>query len=373
MNEDDKKRHAAFVIKNAVGDYSGNSEGINAQKSAASAGNTPQADSIVQQAQGLSAGNAVNQAAAQQQTQQKNSPEVRSVINAEKKDAAPKIEVRQAMQAGTSAQKTAVGKEDEEESEALKNALKEVEKMKTTVASVKNDVDKMNKKFSELEDTIASLASVYEIVTNQINPFIGGTGKNNQSFPLPNSKVCGGVDKSLAGAATLRENSGTRLDVQSEDEARQSKRTEQANAGSDYGQEENGMGNSGNIDSSAGKTPENRVPAQRASAQGSRSGRGSGKAILERLDTGNIEAVECVVEWLEFLIKKAGHKNLSRILEYYRNINWISNSVKDMLEDYASGISVEGEPESEGMKGLSGETQKQSLEHLYKIVGELEE
>jgi len=54
------------------------------------------------------------------------------------------------------------------------------------------------------------------------------------------------------------------------------------------------------------------------------------------------ESVVVLMKWLQFLIDKCGRSNLPDILDYYVDIEWISDDVKINLIDYSNGITDEG-------------------------------
>jgi len=53
------------------------------------------------------------------------------------------------------------------------------------------------------------------------------------------------------------------------------------------------------------------------------------------------ENIIILMKWLQHLIDKCGHMNLSKILDYYVDIDWISPDVKISLIDYSHGITDE--------------------------------
>jgi flagellar protein FlaE len=50
------------------------------------------------------------------------------------------------------------------------------------------------------------------------------------------------------------------------------------------------------------------------------------------------ENIIVLMRWLQYLIDKCGHINLSTILDYYIDIRWISQDAKLILIDYSNGI-----------------------------------
>jgi flagellar protein FlaD len=53
------------------------------------------------------------------------------------------------------------------------------------------------------------------------------------------------------------------------------------------------------------------------------------------------ESIIILMKWLQHLIDKCGHLNLTKILDYYVDVNWISPDVKISLIDYSHGITDE--------------------------------
>ncbi len=55
----------------------------------------------------------------------------------------------------------------------------------------------------------------------------------------------------------------------------------------------------------------------------------------------NPESIIVLMNWLQYLIDQCGYINLDTILEYYVDINWITDDVKMGLLDYSNGIKKE--------------------------------
>ena len=55
----------------------------------------------------------------------------------------------------------------------------------------------------------------------------------------------------------------------------------------------------------------------------------------------NPESIIVLMNWLQYLIDQCGYENLDTILEYYVDINWITDDVKMGLLDYSQGIKKE--------------------------------
>ena len=55
--------------------------------------------------------------------------------------------------------------------------------------------------------------------------------------------------------------------------------------------------------------------------------------MLEELDDNSIETQR---KWIKFLLERVGHNNLPRLLNYYRSICWINDTVEQRLLELAS-------------------------------------
>ena len=53
------------------------------------------------------------------------------------------------------------------------------------------------------------------------------------------------------------------------------------------------------------------------------------------------ESIIVVMNWLQYLIDRCGYENLTNILDYYVDVEWITDDVKISLIDYSRGIKQE--------------------------------
>lgn len=82
-------------------------------------------------------------------------------------------------------------------------------------------------------------------------------------------------------------------------------------------------------------------------------------------------AAEVVVfEWLDFLINKAGFENTGNALEYYAEVEWITESVREDLREYMRGFSeVESfDPEKPGPADLDVDDHVLSLVYVARLA-----
>jgi flagellar protein FlaD len=85
------------------------------------------------------------------------------------------------------------------------------------------------------------------------------------------------------------------------------------------------------------------------------------------------ESVIVLMKWLQFLVDKCGRSNLPDILDYYVDIDWISQDAKIDLIDYSNGITDEG-PKGENIArrkatDLPARDHIQSLLFIQKLKG----
>lgn len=69
---------------------------------------------------------------------------------------------------------------------------------------------------------------------------------------------------------------------------------------------------------------------------------------LECIPT-NPESIIVLMNWLQYLVNRCGHENLDHVLDYYVDVDWITDDVKISLLEYATGI-TEGKDNSEASK-----------------------
>lgn len=93
------------------------------------------------------------------------------------------------------------------------------------------------------------------------------------------------------------------------------------------------------------------------------------KPYLERLpDRYGAEVV--VFEWLDFLINKAGFENTGNALEYYEEVGWMTETVREDLREYMRGFSeVESfDPDRPGPADLDVDDHVLSLVYIARLA-----
>lgn len=66
-----------------------------------------------------------------------------------------------------------------------------------------------------------------------------------------------------------------------------------------------------------------------------------------QLIPSNPESIIVLMNWLQYLVNRCGHDNLANVLDYYVDVDWISDDVKISLLEYATGITEGNNPSNE--------------------------
>ena len=83
---------------------------------------------------------------------------------------------------------------------------------------------------------------------------------------------------------------------------------------------------------------------------------------LECIPT-NPESIIVLMNWLQYLVNRCGHENLAHVLDYYVDVDWITDDVKISLLEYATGI-TEGKDNSEASKKNGKSSDLPSKDHI---------
>ncbi len=172
------------------------------------------------------------------------------------------------------------------ELDEIKVVLKEMqEKITRVTASVDNlrrDLDAIREELSEKDEQIRKLAAIYDIVNQQINPFVeeGKEKKEEEEIPeLPeiSEEVKPAEEKEVKPEEKPAEEKGPRGLL--------------------------------------------RPP----------------KPILDKIPNDFVSTT-ITLRWIAFLLERVDRKHLPLLLEYYKDIGWISDTAKRQLMAYARGV-----------------------------------
>lgn len=77
------------------------------------------------------------------------------------------------------------------------------------------------------------------------------------------------------------------------------------------------------------------------------------------------EGVVIVMKWLQYLVDRVGKENISKVLDYYVDIGWITDDVKIKLLEYCEGITEE----TSERRNLVAKDHIQSFLYIQKLKG----
>jgi archaellum component FlaD/FlaE len=85
------------------------------------------------------------------------------------------------------------------------------------------------------------------------------------------------------------------------------------------------------------------------------------------------KSIIVLMNWLQHLIDRCGHENLSDILDYYVDVDWITDDVKISLIDYSNGITSESQASTKSsekkISNLPSRDHIQSFLFIQKLKG----
>ncbi|NOZ59813.1 MAG: hypothetical protein GXO66_09625 [Euryarchaeota archaeon] len=172
------------------------------------------------------------------------------------------------------------------------------------VAKIESMVSGFDERISKIEKSMESLLSVYELVTNQINPFIGYSNGNEGGN--------GKEEEKNNGAETVASptQAGAVLEEQIVDK---------------------------------------RVVELRPNGD---------RVRLEKINN-DPNSLLLLFKWLDFLIKKVGYQGMIKTLLFYEEVGWITREVRDQIIKYSRDLG--------GTRVCRGNRKLTVLEHLISL------
>ncbi|MEA1945136.1 MAG: FlaD/FlaE family flagellar protein [Euryarchaeota archaeon] len=234
-------------------------------------------------------------------------------------------------------------------------------KLDATVSTVQRTTDEMRETVNKLDESVLELLSLYEVVSNQVNPFVGegeGDSETIERFDKVEKRV-----NALGESIVMVQNDLEALSQQTatglSDEAKV--RLENIDARfetlaesielmrSDIGKNhplELEKTITEKIEELIQDMPVKPVPMKGSPAndlipidvaEGISNEITEGLARLDHLDNNPMTAV-VLLNWIEFLMERVGRNNLMDALDYYVDIGWIGDRIRDEMLAYARGI-----------------------------------
>jgi archaellum component FlaD/FlaE/archaellum component FlaC len=252
----------------------------------------------------------------------------------------------------------------------------ELESKESTLGTVQDSQQQVADQVEEMNDTVRQLLGVYDMLTDDVNPFTGA-GEERNGFGVfgEDKATTDGGSESMAGLRAEAGSSGREETVSFDDLKGV---IEDAAAQSD-GADETG-GKTITFDEDEGDD-DTRVEVQATESVDDTSSEPSSDAdgadvtadddesdvTLESLaDTYATDII--VLEWLTELVRTAGPAATLRAISYYAEIGWIDDEVKDHLEAMLSGpdLDVHVDPEMTPEE-LTAEDHADSYTYIMKL------
>jgi flagellar protein FlaD len=220
--------------------------------------------------------------------------------------------------------------------ESIKTIDNKISKMDISISTVKRSMEEYNGRFTKMEDNILELLSLYEIVSNTVNPFVG----DNENKPI-NIEKFDFIEKRLNNLEGSLEHFG-QIDSNVSEEVLQQVRNEIYTKLSDLSEKMEKLDlqskskelQIGTIDNSDFDNQEATIQyfeeVQRRTIS-------SNAPLLASINNAPETSI-ILLNWVEFLMEKVGRNNLLDVLDYYAEIGWISEGVSNKILAYASGI-----------------------------------
>ena len=256
-----------------------------------------------------------------------------------------------------------LAKENAEKIDELSSKLAKID---VTSSALQRATDEMRETVNKLDESVLELLSLYEIVSNQVNPFVGegeGDSETIERFDKVEKRI-NALGESIVmmqndfEAVSQQEAVGisedthaqlkginTRFDefaetietIRSENEQFISEGLEQIITEKIEEMMHDIPVNVVSVEGADTPNPaDDRVPVGVVEGEVLKPTFGN-SASLEHLDHNPMTAV-ILLNWIEFLMERVGRNNLMDALDYYVDIEWIGEPVRDEMLAYARGI-----------------------------------
>jgi len=251
-----------------------------------------------------------------------------------------------------------------ENAEKLTELSSKLSKVDVSVSTIQRASDEMRETVNKLDESVLELLSLYEIVSNQVNPFVGegdGDSETIERFDKVEKRI-NAVGESLVMMQNDFEAQSQQAATGISDEARTqlnelNSRFETLTETIEVMQSETNNSSqeelekliTEKIEEAMHDIPVNAVPIDGPPQSGELIPVGAATsgipgeilsedlARLDHLDKNPMTAV-VLLNWIEFLMERVGRNNLMDALDYYVDIEWIGERVRDEMLAYARGI-----------------------------------
>jgi flagellar protein FlaD len=187
--------------------------------------------------------------------------------------------------------------------EAISQLEERVSEISDAVAKIETLVNSFDERISKIERSMESLLSVYELVTNEINPFIGYSN-------------------------------GTESGNGSEQEEKREKSVLSA-------------------------TPEGQMLKEHVVDKEMMDIKPNGERVRLTQINNDPNSLLLLFKWLDFLIKKVGYQGMIKTLLFYEEVGWITREVRDQIIKYSRDLG--------GTRASRGNRKLTILEHIISL------
>lgn len=270
----------------------------------------------------------------------------------------------------------------------------DIDAVSSTISTVRSENEEISKQVADVQDNVRKLLEIYEVVTRGSNPFvedIDGPSGNAGTFGLfdglPNEPTIEDATSDEPAVDEVRDpgpedifvdedddHDGLLLDNESAEEEAGEEGADDDDAGMTFeelkaeydkdretrDEESDLFPSEASDDDNTGKAVVD--PEEAATVEQADGGEGSlemdgdesaEKPYLRVLPNG-YSADVVVMEWLAYLVNHSNVTQTLQAIRYYRNIEWISDTVADELRTFVGGFNAAGD--YQGANDGDGET-----------------
>ena len=222
--------------------------------------------------------------------------------------------------------------------ESVKTLDNRLSKMDISISTVKKNLEEYSERFNKMEETILELLSLYEVVSNSVNPFVGDGDK--KSFNLDKIESLENRFKDIEGNFEHLVNKIDSIKPSGNDENLEELRNEFIDKFKKFEDKLDEINSNNEIQTERGvfDNPDYQSPApEQITIKPPFVLISNNAPMLENINN-NPETSIVLLNWVEFLMEKVGRNNLMDVLDYYTEIGWIGDGVSGKILAYASGI-----------------------------------
>lgn len=281
--------------------------------------------------------------------------------------------------------------ENDENLDELQHRVSEFEEefgsLSSSLSSIQNENEQLTEEVQETREHVRKLLDIYEMVTQGVNPFVeeDAFGEAFEESSIDVFDTADDRDEAVDADEDL-DQSDALFDEPGEDDAAEDDRSfeelkdsfgadEPAWSGDDEraeGQapdtEEEPSNEDHDTTSVTDPSPPPASPTQSSTTDSDQQATIGEKPYLRTLPMG-YSADIIVMRWLEYLLDQTDDAGAADTIEYYRAIEWVSDSVADRLLTFLEGLG-DGDTTADAVprSGLDIDQHTQSLQFIHQLA-----